>query len=61
MSYGEIAMLAVIVGAFTAFSVTLFWVSLTDGTGLRDADRRPERQGNARGSYPTDAGLIVDD
>lgn len=59
MSPGEIAVLALIIGAFSGFAVALFWVSWTNGTPtLR---REAPRKAGLGSAYPTDTTVAVDD
>ena len=60
MSPGEIAILALIVGAFGMFSATLFWVSRDDGAAETAETRQSTRRANKAG-HPTDPGLVIDE
>ena len=62
MSIGEIAVLALIVGAFMVLVVTLFFVSLGSGTAIALDERRPPRQGGGKPAHPpSDSALAGDD
>lgn len=62
MSIGEIAVLALIVGAFVIFGVTLFWVSLGSGTATTLDERRPPpRRDDKQAHFPPDSAFGVDD
>ncbi len=56
---GEIAMLALIIGAFLVFGVTVFWVS-QDSPGAPTPTRQPSRR-DSRGAYPAGAQVVIDD
>jgi hypothetical protein len=55
MSYGQIAVLLLIVGVFTTFGAMLAWAS------WHSQSRTNRRVRHHRGAYPTGSGLITDD
>ena len=62
MSIGEIAVLALIVGAFIIFGATLFWVSLGSGSAITLDERRPPQGRNDKPAhFPSNSAFIVDD
>jgi hypothetical protein len=55
MSYGQIAILTLIVGLFTAFGALLGWAS------WYSRPRAQHRDSGQHGVYPSSGGLITDD
>jgi hypothetical protein len=55
MTYGQIAILAAIVGVFFTFGVVLAWAS------WYSQPRTHRRVRHHHGAYPTGGGLITDD